>query len=57
MISRFKLLTVALVLGSGRQVVFVDLSQPPQTPEPSSQEIHVRGGRIYDGGVKQKAVH
>jgi hypothetical protein len=44
------IILAALFLSSGRQVAFVDLSQPPRTPE-TSHEVHVRGGGIYDGGV------
>jgi hypothetical protein len=37
-------------LAAGRQVAFVDLSQPPRTPD-TSHEVHTRGGAVYDGGV------
>jgi hypothetical protein len=49
MFTKHMILAV-LFLSPGRQVAFVDLSQPPRTPD-VSHEGHVRGGGIYDGGV------
>jgi hypothetical protein len=47
-----RFLTLAFFLfGSGKQVAFVDLSLPARTPEIGPQSGHVRGGRVYDGGI------